>query len=124
MKLKLSILTLICTTMLTSAAMAERKSWVSKSATSIKNIQTSEGRPTAEQYKLDLESMAILCDELQLLRAEYDSEERVASHAQDMEADMAETLQTFMSAKESSDSPGSPDSLDSPDSPDSPDFPY
>ena len=38
MKLKLSILTLICTSMLTSAAMAERKSWVSKFANSIKNI--------------------------------------------------------------------------------------
>ena len=58
MKLKLSILTLICTTMLTSAAMAERKSWVSKFANSIKNI----GQSSDQSNTLKVEAISQLSD--------------------------------------------------------------
>ena len=58
MKLKLSILTLICTSMLTSAAMAERKSWVSKFANSIKNI----GQSSDQSNTLKIEAISQLSD--------------------------------------------------------------
>jgi hypothetical protein len=56
MKLKLYITTLICTTMLTSAAMAERKSWVSKFANSIKNI----GQSSDQSNTLKVEAISQL----------------------------------------------------------------
>ena len=47
MKIKLCITTLLCTTIFSSVAMAERESWISKFSTSVKNIgQSSEQSDT------------------------------------------------------------------------------